>query len=271
MTLMARTAVGCVVTTAPRRRHVLARPAALCKNVFYLSQDQRSNRVAYDVAGQSVELPVQVRDASAGTAMFEVDAAAAAALLPTDAFEVVEVAPGRAHFAVIVVDYRDNDLGSYREVGLTLFVRPRAGGPDGTFILRLPVDQAFTCEAGRTIWGFPKTIEVIDLDYAPESVTCRLEMDGELVLRIRLPRGGADELPAIPMTAHTLRDGVPCATPFEQRGTGAQLVFDSSGVELELGAHPVAKELTPLGLPAPAFMSTWTEKMQATFEDARPL
>lgn len=227
--------------------------------------------MAYEVAGRSVELPVQVRDASAGTALFEVDAAAATGLLPGDAFEVVEVGPGRAHLAVVVVDYRDNDLGSYREVGLMLFVRPRGGGEDGTFILRLPVDQPFTCEAGQVIWGFPKTVEEIDLAYADDAVTCTLTMDGELVLRIRLPRGGSDDLPAMPLTAYTIRDGVPCATSFEQRGTGSQVVFDSSGVELELGSHPVAKELASLGLPAPAFLSTWTEKMQATFEDARPL
>jgi hypothetical protein len=226
---------------------------------------------SYDVAGRTVELPVQVRDASAGTAMFEVDAAAAAGLLPSDAFEVVEVSPGRAHFAIIVVDYRDNDLGSYREVGLTLFVRPRVGGEDGTFIVRLPVDQSFTCAAGRTIWGFPKTIEQIDVDYLDDHIVCALSMDGELVLRIRLPRGGSDDIPPLPMTSYTIRDGLPCATAFSQRGSGGQMVFDSTGVELELGTHPVAKELASLGLPGPAFLSTWTEHMQATFEDARPL
>jgi len=226
---------------------------------------------SYDVAGRTVELPVQVRDASAGTALFEVDAAAAQALLPSDAFEVVEVGPGRAHFALVVIDYRDNDLGSYREVGLTLFVRPRSGGEDGTFIVRLPVDQPFTCEAGRTIWGFPKTVEQIELVYESDHIVCALSMDGELVLRIRLPRGGSDELPPMPMASYTIRDGVPCATTFSQGGSGGQMVFDSSGVELELGTHPVAKELASLGLPVPAFMSTWTEHFIATFEDAVPL
>src|SRR5688572_12922394 len=105
----------------------------------------------YDIAGQTVTMPVQVRDASAGTVLFEVDAAGAAALLPTDAFEIVETSPGKAHLAVVLVDYRDNDLGAYHEVGLTLFVRPRSGGEDGTFITRLPVDQSFTCEAGQKI------------------------------------------------------------------------------------------------------------------------
>src|SRR4051794_20056744 len=98
---------------------------------------------SYDISGTTVTMPVQVRDASAGTAVYEVDAAAAAALLP-GAFVPTEVAPGRAHLAIVVVDYRDNDLGAYREVGLMFFVRPADGASDGTFIVRLPVDQPFT-------------------------------------------------------------------------------------------------------------------------------
>lgn len=225
---------------------------------------------SYDILGTTVTMPVQVRDASAGTVAFEVDAAAATALLPT-AFEVVEVGAGRAHLAVVVVDYRDNDLGSYREVGLMLFVRPAGGGDDGTFITRLPVDQPFTCEAGRRIWGFPKTIEQIGLDYVDTAVTCTLRMDGELVLRLRLPRDPAadGELPPTPMTAYTVIDGAPHATTFTQGGTGFSMGFD--GVELELGTHPVAKELAALDMsPTPAF-TTWTEHMRATFEEPQPL
>jgi hypothetical protein len=181
------------------------------------------------------------------------------------------VSPGRAHLAIVVVDYRDNDLGSYREVGLMFFVRPVGGGDDGTFIVRLPVDQPFTCAAGQRIWGFPKTIEQIDLEYADDSATCALRMDGELVLRVRLPRDAAadGEMPPTPMTAYTLIDGAPHATTFTQGGTGFSIGFD--GVELELGTHPVAKELAALNpSPTPAF-TTWTEHMRATFEEPHPL
>jgi hypothetical protein len=224
----------------------------------------------YEILGTTVTMPVEVRDASAGTVAFEADAAAAAALLPA-AFQVVEVSPGRAHLAIVVVDYRDNDLGAYREVGLMFFVRPVAGGEDGTFIVRLPVDQPFTCEAGQRIWGFPKSQEQIDLDYADDAVTCALRMDGEPVLRVRLPRdAGADgEMPPTPMTAYTMLDGAPHATTFTQGGTGFSMAFD--GVQLELGTHPVAKELAALNLaPTPAF-TTWTERMRATFEAPRRL
>ena len=225
---------------------------------------------SYDILGTTVTMPVEVREASAGTAVFEVDAAAAGALLPAE-FRATQVSSGRAHLAIAVVDYRDNDLGSYHEVGLMFFVRPAAGGADGTFIVRLPVDKPFTCEAGQRIWGFPKTIEQIDLEYADSSVDVALRMDGELVLRLRLPRDPAadGEMPPTPMTAYTMLDGAPHATTFTQGGTGFSMGFDA--VELELGTHPVAKELASLQLsPTPAF-TTWTENMRATFEAPRPL
>jgi Acetoacetate decarboxylase (ADC) len=227
----------------------------------------------YLIAGRTVRMPCVVRDASAGTAMFDVPLDAARVILPGDAFDVVESSPGRAQLIIAVIDYRDNDLGDYLEVGVTLFVTPRGAGPDaaGTFITRLPVDQEFTCAAGRAIWGFPKTVEDIALDYAADAVTATLRMDGEVVLRLTLPRGGDDAMPPMPMTTYSYIDGVAHATAFTQGGTGAQLLPHGDGVRLELGQHPVAKDLASLGLPAAAVMSTWTEHMAGSFETPAPL
>lgn len=229
---------------------------------------------SYEIQGQTVELPVVVRKAKAGVAFFEVDAGAASAFLPGDAFEVVESAPGTAQLLIALIDYEDNDLGDYLEVGLTLFVRP-AGAPDdgsadGTFIVHLPVDQAFTCEAGCTIWGFPKTVQEISADHRDASSTWTLTMDGQLVLRITVPRGGSDEMPDVAIQTYSYKDGVAHATPFSQGGSGSSIGF-GEGVELELGDHPIAKELAAMGLPKPASMSTWTEEMHGTFEAAVPL
>jgi hypothetical protein len=234
--------------------------------------DPAPGHATYDIAGRTVSMPCVVRDASAGTAMFDVDAGAARLLVPQE-FDPVEMAPGRCQVVLAVIDYRDNDLGDYLEVGVTFFVTPAGGPADqaGTFITRLPVNQSFTCEAGRTIWGFPKSLEDIALDYADASVTSTLRMDGQIVLRLTLPRGGEDEMPPMPMTTYSLIDGVPHATAFSQGGAGSQVVVGGEGVTLELGDHPVAKELAALGLPRPADMCTWTERMHATFETPAPL
>jgi Acetoacetate decarboxylase (ADC) len=219
----------------------------------------------YEVGGRVVSLPCVVRDASAGTAMFEVDCDAAQAMVP-DAFEVVESAPGRCQLVIAVIDYRDNDLGDYLEIGITFVVVPRGGlGEPGTYIYRLPVDQGFTCEAGRMIWGFPKSVEEITLDYEDDSVTATLSMGGELVLRLTLPRGGDDVMAPAPMVTYTMIDGVACRTPFTQGGAGAQVLVGGEGVRLELGDHPLARELAALGLPADAVLSTWTERMSGSF------
>ncbi len=225
---------------------------------------------SYEIQGRTVTLPVVVRDSSAGVAFFDVDATAAQRFLPGDAFEVVETAPGTAQLLIALIDYRDNDLGDYLEVGLTLFVRPRGGteGTEGTFIVHLPVDQAFTNEAGRTIWGFPKSVEEITADHAERSSTWTLTMDGQLVLRITVPRGGDDEMPDIDIQTYSYKDGVPHTTPFSQGGSGSGMALGPDGVSIELGDHPIAKELVALGLPKPAAMSSWTEHMHATFGPA---
>ena len=223
------------------------------------------------VMDRDVQLPVEVRDASAATVIWEVDAAALRALLPTDEVELVETAPGRAQFALALVDYRDNDLGSYLEVGFIAFVRPQTGGEDGTFILRLPVDGEFTCAAGREVWGFPKTVEELTFEVSEASATVTLTSDGELVLRVRVPRGGEDLMPPMPMASYTVKDGRLHVTRFTQGGERTGLTFGPDGVELELGSHPWAKELAGLGLPAPAVLSTWNEQMRATFDEAVPV
>jgi hypothetical protein len=224
----------------------------------------------YDILGQTVTMPVLVRDASAGTVIFDVDLSAAQALAP-DGFDPIESAPGRAQFALALVDYRDNDLGSYFEVGTILFVRPTEGGADGNFITHLPVNQEFTCAAGNQIWGFPKSVQQIDVTQTDSTSQWVLTMDGELVLDITIPRGGSDDMPAMQMRSYTLIDGVRHATAFTQGGSGSSLGF-GEGVTLTLGTHPIAKELSSLGLPeAPVVITTWLENMQATFETPVPL
>jgi len=222
---------------------------------------------SYDILGQTVTMPVLVRDASAGTVIFDVDHAAAQALSP---FPVVESAPGRAQVAFALVDYRDNDLGAYHEVGIIFFVQPEGQEP-GNYIRHLPVDQAFTNAAGNQIWGFPKTVQQIDVEQSDNTSRWILTMDGELVLDVTVPRGGTDEMPPLPMTSYTIKDGQPHATTFTQGGTGSGMWF-GEGITFVLGTHPIAKELESLGLPeAPVVLSTWLENMQATFEDALPI
>lgn len=227
----------------------------------------------YVIQGKSVTMPAVVRDAASGNAIFLVPSDAARKLVG-DAYEVVETMPGTTQLVLGFVDYRDNDLGDYNEVMIVFMVRPKgaSAGAEGTFIYRLPVDQSFTCEAGAKIWGFPKTIEKIDVNYAADHATCRLEMGGRHVFTLRLPRA-AEGMPApqMEMTTYTYLDGQPTAVRFTTGGTGSSMTMGADGVELTLGDHPIADELRALGLPAPPMMCTWTEHMTGSFDAPRRL
>jgi len=234
--------------------------------------------------GRTVTMPVVVRDASSGAATYLVGAAAARRLLPGPELDVVELLPGRALFSIACIEYRDNDLGDYHEVSLALFVRRRdepAGVPVvgpalalvrnrvATWIWKLPVNQSFTCEAGRGIWGFPKTVEQIDFDDGAGLRRCRLVMDGRDALTIAMPRGGSRALPDATMTTYSWLDGSLHRTTFVSGASGVG--FQLGGTELTLGDHPLADALRALGLPRRALFTVWMERMHGRFEAPEPV
>lgn len=245
--------------------------------------DAASPRFA--IQGRTVTLPVEVRDASAGTALYLVDAHVARRLLPGDEVEPVEAWPGRALLSLGMIDYRDNDLGDYDEISVAFFVRERGGagrarawlgglaaalrGDVGTAIHRLPVNQSFTCEAGRRIWGFPKTVDEIAIERVEGRAVCTWSRDGSRVFRFSVPRGGSRVMADRTLSTYTWMEGVAHRTAFTSGASGVGVRL--GGAELELGSHPIADELRVLGLPRRALLTTWMERMHGRFEAPRKL
>lgn len=236
----------------------------------------------YEIQDRTIRFPVEVRDASSGAATFLVPSAAALRLIPPE-FEPAEVLPGRGICSVAMVDYRDNDLGDYNEIAIGFMVHPRGAGPRipwlgslrelitgrlASHIIHMPVDQSFTCDAGSIIWGYPKTVQQIDIELTEDRARARLVYEGRHALSLTLPRGGDRSLTGSRITTLSLIQGVPHRTTATQEIEGMGVRLGGRGVELELGSGPIADELRSLGLPKRALMSTWMERMQARF--ARP-
>jgi len=239
---------------------------------------------SYMFQGREVTLPVLVREARSGIATFLVDLEAARALIPGPEIELAEFLPGKTLFSLACIDYIRNDLGDYNEISMAFFVRERGAtrgfpylgswidffrGNLGTYIYRLPVNQAFTCEAGCGIWGFPKSVESIELDDDGKRATCRLDADGQHVLTMSVPCGGKSIIPESRMSTYTYIDGVAHKTPFSSAADGVG--FSLGGATLELGSHPIADELRSLGLPRNAMMSMWMNHMRGRFDAPAPL
>jgi len=238
----------------------------------------------YQVLGRTIGLPVEVRRAAQWGVQYLVPAAAAQRLVDPTGLEVTGPLPGRALMALAVCRYDDTDLDAYHEVAVSFVVRrhdaPRGAstaqrlrefgsGEIGAYIHRLPVDQEFTCAAGRDVWGYPKWVTTIDIDEpAPGAgrgtgTTVRLVDDGVHVLTLTMAAGGPFRLPSQAPPSYSFRDGVLRRTPWETASEGVTGRF--GGATLVLGDHPVADELRSVGLPKRALFTSHATRMRATF------
>ena len=182
-------------------------------------------RVRGRCSGAGSALPVEVRRAAQWGVQYLVPRDAAQRIVAPTGLEATGPLPGRALVALAVCRYDDTDLDPYHEVAVSFVVRPHdapppasapgrtrefATGAIGVYIHRLPVDQEFTCAAGRDIWGFPKWVTSIDID-EPSPVrrpsrrlatSVRLVDDGLHVLTL-IAAGGRHPT-AVPGTAELL-------------------------------------------------------------------
>jgi hypothetical protein len=226
----------------------------------------------FQIQGDRVSTPVEIRDASAFTAMYPVPSGPARSIIGYTGLDVVEVFPGRTMCALIFVNYVDGDLGKYHEFGVGFLIRPpkmdgRRGKP-GVFIHWLPVDQTFTLEAGRTIWGFPKLLADIDFEATGHARRGVVRVDGELVVDLKLRPGfpAPARTAGVSLDAYTHLDGVTRRVPWRMDPSGVRI--RPGGATVELGSHPVAGELRRLGLPRSALFTTTMSTVRMNFLDA---
>jgi hypothetical protein len=214
------------------------------------------------VQGRELTFPVEVRRARSWAAQFLVRADAAQRGVDDTGFRVERIPGGRTILTVAFVDYEDTDLGAYHELGVIYLVRGPRGR--GVHIRHLPVDQEFTLAAGREIWGYPKTLETIDIRDGDRETTCTVA--GALEITVR---HGPIPMPQPSVPTYSILNGSPVVTNWETEGRARGR---PGGATLRLlGSHPIADELASLGLPKGALMTTSMVRFAARFGPAERL
>ena len=205
------------------------------------------------VDGRTLEFPIRVRDASSWAAVFTVPAEAAQRLVEPSGLHVVRTLPGRTAVTLVFADYRDGDLDAYHEFGVSFLVHPHDGASRldlvrnraGVYIHWLPVNETFTMQAGRSIWGYPKTLADIDIRTQGELTTCELGVDGRMQVRLSVASRGRVPMPRQSPPTYTFLDGVLRRTEWEVEGRSHAARRGS----VEMGTGEIADELRALGLP----------------------
>ena len=226
-----------------------------------------SEPTSYEIMGREVRIPVEVRQARSWFASFAVPAARVAEIVAPAGLEPARLAPGRAMASLAFVRYEDGDLDRYHEVAVAFLVEdPSEPKRPGVLIHRLPVDQEFTCAAGREIWGFPKFVTPIGIREDAHSDTCTLTVDGKLALSMTMRHGIPAPMRETALDAFSFRDGVLRRTRWELRGKGSRM--RPGGMRVELGRGEIAEELRSLGFPRRALMSGRVDHVAMTFQAA---
>jgi hypothetical protein len=222
---------------------------------------------SYEIMGRTVTIPVEIRRARSWFASFAVPAGRVAELVGPAGLEPARLPGGRAMLSLAFVRYEDGDLDPYREIAVAFLVAdPSAPKQKGAYIHRLPVDQEFTCAAGRDIWGFPKFVTPIEINEELRADRALLTVDGRMALTITQRRGLPAPMRSTAIDAFSFRDDVLRRTRWELRGSGSRL--RAGGVRVELGRGEIADELRSLGLPKRALMSGCLREVAMTFQAA---
>ncbi len=234
-----------------------------------MASGQQSTR-HYDIEGQLLGYPTEFRDGCSAAGLFLVSSRVANDLIAESGFEVAEVAPGRAVFALTCVHYTDTDCGRYEEIAEAFFVE-RVGrrgripylrtwldilrGRIASYTWNLQVTTSLSKAAGLQMWGFPKTIEEIDFDRSGERACFNLRMNGQTVLSYAVRAQGRQSPAPINSPVYSIFEGAQHVSYLNQtyRDTG----YRPGGGRLHLGDHPLAQQLRQLGLPRRPMLATW--------------
>ncbi|MBS1692033.1 MAG: acetoacetate decarboxylase family protein [Actinobacteria bacterium] len=234
----------------------------------------------HTVAERQVTMPVVVRRARQHMAMFSVDADAAQRMIDYSGLQVCRYRPGRAMVVLMLMRYLDSDLGEYLEYGSNVMVNPPGSGDRGlaalrsagAFVHHLPVDQAFTLEAGRTIWGYPKVMADFTVRDGRQ-FGFDVGIDGRMAVSMEFRPGLA--VPsrftsgARVHRTYSHLDGVTRETAGTMTLRGVR--YRPGGARLRLGDHPYARELASLGLPRRAVLSGSATDVQMSFDEAEEI
>ncbi len=234
----------------------------------------------HTIAGTVLTMPVRVRKAQQRMAMFAVDADAAQQMIDYSGLRVFRLRPDRAVVVLMLMRYLDSDLGQYYEFGTNVMVNPpgedhagpRAMQSAGAFIHHLPVDQEFTLEAGRTIWGYPKVLADFTIRDGRQfgfDVSNEGRLIAGMEFRPGLPIPGRFTSAQQEYRTYSHTGGVTRQTIGESRLTGVR--YRPGGARIWLGDHPYARELAALGLPKRPFMSGSADNVDMTFADAQEI
>ncbi len=233
------------------------------------------------VDGIRFALPVNSQDTPSLMAMFSIDAARVAELLPGDEVHPLRVWGDRGALVITVLNYEVTDIGRYVEFSIAIacthgerpappllpaLLTKRYG--TGQFVFDLPVSTEISVKGGKGIWGMPKHQANLDFVISKRTVSSQYDLDGQLAMRIEIDK---PRLAILPVSAAAVNycafRGMLMKSYVYFRGkAGFNLPFTRSA-RLVIGDHPRLAPLKELGLSDRPLATAWFPDTAGTLDD----
>jgi hypothetical protein len=203
-------------------------------------------------------LPVACSESPALFAIFKINADKAQAFLPgNELFPVRLWSSGL--LIVSVMDYRVTTIGRYIEysVGIAC-TKGRRRAPrllsallpglfgTGQFVVNLAVSSEISVKGGKGIWGMPKEQGSLDYRISDDTVSSQYDIDGQLGIRITIPRPKRAWLPiSVGASNYCAFRGMIWRSHIHFKSKAGFTLFPK-GAELLIGTHPKVTALKDL-------------------------
>ena len=219
-------------------------------------------------------VPVFYRDTLSMQVIFLASWQKLKTLLPSSRMYPIRVMPRQGLLAISAYAYKENDLGPYNEVAVSIpftLDRPtpaftgiirKAPAETWLYIHQLPVITQIALDAGVKFAGYPKFLADVDFEEEGDWISCRL-VDGEQ--HILTLSGRKLDMQAVPRSrrhAFTTRGGRLLRSELVMSACQAGISRNAGDARLELGDHPIAREITDLA-PGRMLAYQYTPHVQA--------
>ena len=212
-------------------------------------------------------LPAIYRDGRVAAAVFPVSLTRARELVPTE-LHPIELPRSRGLAVLCSFDYVDSTLGPYREFGVGIVVSSRrrfgswqaldlisANPTTGAWLLALPVTSELACRGGVELFGYPKSVCSIDVQYSFNSCSVIVEENPAQTIRMTLPLRWGPRFPVRRLVTYSRKSGHLLRVRVETEWRVA--LCSGSGAQLELAdaEHGLPQLIRRLELPrSPLFV-----------------
>jgi len=214
------------------------------------------------IGEQPSKSPTFFYDASSFSAAFPARYGGLRELMPDPRYVPARLGPGLGVVAIAYVEYRDSDIGPFREVGIVIplnepyfranlpgraLMSARRLGQVHVFVRHAPVTSEVAVRGSVDLYNFPHFIAEIDFSETDAQSRCRLAEGNGHILSLSGKRIPTPRSQRIDVFNHLWMDGQPqsAQAKFNQLEYGVSWRRDAA--VLELGErHPIALELRRL-------------------------